>query len=127
MYTSVLFFAWLWYPLRKKVKALPWWGFVLTLVPMGLDGVTHTISDFYGIGQGFRYTNAWLAELTHNLYPATFYAGDALGSFNAWMRLISGILFGLGVVWFGFPFVAEAFSSTAEIIETKFHRAEIEL
>lgn len=38
MYTSILLFAWIWYPLRKKIKPLPWWGFLLFLVPMGVDG-----------------------------------------------------------------------------------------
>jgi hypothetical protein len=33
----------------------------------------------------------------------TFYAGDALGSFNSWMRLITGLLGGLGIAWFAFP------------------------
>jgi len=94
---------------------------------MGIDGITHTISDLYGIGQGFRYTNVWLAALTDNIYPATFYAGDALGSFNSWMRLITGMLFGLGIVWFGFPYVEEAFASTAKLLEVKFRRAELEL
>ncbi len=84
------------------------------------------ISDFYGIGQGFRDSNSWLAILTNNICPATFYAGDALGSFNSWMRLITGIPFGLGIVWFGFPFVEEAFNDTARLLETKFRRAELE-
>ena len=127
MYTSILLIAWVWYPLRKRVKPLPWWGFILLLLPMGIDGITHTISDFYGLGQGFRDSNAWLAALTNNLYPTTFYAGDALGSFNSGMRLITGILFGLGIVWFGFPFINEAFDSTARLLETKFQRAELDL
>jgi uncharacterized membrane protein len=120
MYTSLLFFAWMWYPLRKKIKTLPWWSFLLFLIPMGVDGITHMISDFSGIGQGFRDSNAWLAVLTRNIYSTTFYAGDAIGSFNFWMRLITGILFGLGIVWFGFPYLEEAFVGTAELFETKF-------
>ena len=127
MYTSILFFAWIWYPLRAKIKPLPWWGFALFLIPMGIDGITHTVSDFSGIGQGFRDSNIWLATLTNNIYPAAFYAGDALGSFNSWMRLTTGILFGVGIVWFGFPFVDEAFSSTANLFENKFRRLGIEL
>ncbi len=55
------------------------------------------ISDFAGIGQGFRDRNLWLAALTGNAFPAWFYSGDALGSFNSWMRLLSGLAFGLGV------------------------------
>ena len=127
MYTSILFFAWLWYALRRKIKQIPWWGFVLFLVPMGIDGITHMISDFFGIGQGFRDSNAWLAALTSNAYPVTFYVGDALGSFNSWMRWISGILFGLGVAWFGFPYLDEFFTETAATIKAKFQRADLEL
>ena len=77
---------------------------------MGIDGISHFISDLTGIGQGFRYLNMWLATLTSNNLPLTFYAGDALGSFNSWMRILTGILFGIGVVWFGFPYLDEAFS-----------------
>jgi uncharacterized membrane protein len=117
MYTSVLLFAWIWHPLRQKLKQIPWWGFVLLLVPMGIDGITHMISDLAGIGQGFRDSNAWLAALTNHAYPATFYAGDALGTFNSWMRWISGFLFGLGIVWFGFPYLDDFFMGTATTIK----------
>lgn len=127
MYTSVLVFAWLWYPWRKRIKPLPWWGFVLFLLPMGVDGLTHMVSDFYGIGQGFRYTNTWLAELTNYAFAPTFYVGDGVGSFNFWMRLITGLLFGVGTVWFGFPYLEAAFSDTARIIREKFQRAGLSL
>lgn len=127
MYTSVLIFAWLWYPFRKKIRSLSLRGFILFLLPMGIDGITHFISDFYGIGQGFRYTNAWLAELTNNVFAPAFYAGDAVGSFNFWMRLMTGILFGLGLVWFAFPYVETAFEGTAKSIRDKFRRAGLPL
>lgn len=104
-YTSVWLFAVLWYPFRRKVKPLSWLGFILLLLPMILDGVTHTVSDFAGIGQGFRDTNLWLAALTNDSLPATFYAGDALGSFNSIMRLVSGLLAGLAIVWLAFPYI----------------------
>ena len=42
MYSSILIFSWIWYPLRRKFGQLPWWGFILFLVPMGIDGITHT-------------------------------------------------------------------------------------
>ena len=104
-YTSVwlvaLLFAWF----RQKIKPISWQGFVFLLLPIILDGGTHLLSDLAGIGQGFRDTNFWLALLTNNAFPASFYAGDALGSFNSWMRLVSGILAGLGIVWFVFPYV----------------------
>jgi uncharacterized membrane protein len=113
MYLSAFFFTVLWWLNRRRIGRLPWWGFALLLLPMALDGTSHFISDFYGIGQGFRDQNLWLALLTHNAFPASFYAGDALGSFNSWMRLISGVLFGLGVVWFGFPYLDDIFGMRA--------------
>ena len=103
LYTSVWLFALIWFPLRRKVKPLSWWGFILLFLPMILDGGTHAFSDFAGIGQGFRDTNIWLVALTNNSLPATFSAGDALGSFNSWMRLLSGFLAGFGIVWLVFP------------------------
>lgn len=108
-YTSVWLFALIWRPLRRKIKALPWWGFALFLLPIALDGGTHMISDLAGIGQGFRDTNQWLAILTNNSLPVTFYVGDAIGSFNSFMRLITGLLAGLGIVWFAFPYMEESF------------------
>lgn len=119
MYTSTLFFGLLWYPLRRRIKALPWWGLVLFLLPMALDGGSHFVSDLSGLGQGFRYTNTWLATLTHNSFPLSFYVGDALGSFNSWMRLLTGLLFGIGFVWFGFPYLDEVFADQARISLTR--------
>ncbi len=104
-YTSIWVFAVLWLPFRRRVKTLPWWGFILFLLPLIIDGGTHTISDFAGIGQGFRDSNQWLAILTNNSFPVTFYAGDAFGSFNSLMRFISGLLAGLSIVWLAFPYV----------------------
>ncbi len=104
-YTSVWMFAALWYPFRRKIKTLSWFGFILLLLPLIMDGSTHMLSDFAGIGQGFRDSNQWLALLTNNSFPATFYAGDALGSFNSIMRFISGLLAGLGLVWLAFPYI----------------------
>lgn len=121
MYTSTLIFGLLWWPLRRRIKPLPWWDLILFLTPMGIDGLTHMISDLlYGIGAGFRYNNTWLALLTHYAFSTNFYDGNALGSFNSWMRLISGALFGIGVVWFGFPLLEEAFQQLAVTLEGRF-------
>lgn len=110
MFTSIWMFGPLWWPLRKRLRPLPWWGLILLILPMVLDGGSHALSDLAGIGQGFRDSNAWLAALTQHTFPATFYAGDAWGSFNSLMRLITGVLFGLGIVWFGYPYLEAAFS-----------------
>jgi uncharacterized membrane protein len=109
MFTSIWVFGLLWYPLRRRLPALPIWGLALFLLPMALDGTSHFISDFWGIGQGFRDTNLWLGILTNHVFGPTFYAGDAWGSFNSLMRLLSGVLFGFGIVWFGFPYLNDSF------------------
>ena len=50
-YTSIWLFAVLWFPLRHKVKPLSGWILALCLLPIAVDGGTHAISDFDGIGQ----------------------------------------------------------------------------
>jgi uncharacterized membrane protein len=120
MFTSLWAFGVLWGIFRKKIKPLPWWGFILLILPMAIDGTTHLVSDLAGIGQGFRDSNAWLAALTNHAFPAIFYAGDAWGSFNAGMRLITGVLFGLGIVWFGFPYLEAAFTNSAQVVDYKY-------
>ena len=114
MFTGIWVLGLLWWPARKRIKPLPFWGLLLLIHPLALDGTTHLISDFAGIGLGFRSTNLWLSSLTHNIFAPTFYAGDAWGSFNAWMRLMTGLSFSLGVVWFGFPYLDAAFGNTYE-------------
>lgn len=109
MFTSMLLFGLAWRPLKRWIPMLPWWGFILFLLPMAVDGTSHFISDLAGLGQGFRDSNTWLAVLTNQVFAPSFYAGDAVGSFNSWMRLLTGILFGLGIVWFAFPYIEEAF------------------
>ena len=117
MYSSVLFAAWIWYPLRRKLNSIPVWGLILFVFPMALDGITHTISDFAGIGQVFRDSNEWLASLTNYSLSPEFYTGDKIGSFNSWMRMISGTLFGTGLVLYGFPYLSEIFDNKIAIIK----------
>jgi uncharacterized membrane protein len=108
-YTSVWVLAALWSLFRRKAQPLHWTGFILLLLPLIIDGGTHAISDLAGIGQGFRDTNQWLVTLTGNFLPAEFYAGDTLGSFNSIARFITGILAGIGIVWFTFPHLEASF------------------
>lgn len=91
------------------------------LVPdsQGIDGTTHFLNDHAGLGQGFRYTNAWLAAAGGSAFPPTFYAGCALGSLNFWMHVLTSLLFGIGVAWFGFPYLDELFTSPCRLIAAK--------
>jgi uncharacterized membrane protein len=128
MYSSLLLWAVLFWPLRKRLRRIPWRGVTLLFLPMFIDGFTHMISDVTGgIGSGFRYSNSWLASLTGHAFPATFYSGNALGSFNSWMRLLTGILFGLGMVWLAFPILQRAFATMAGQIAAKFEATDLKL
>jgi uncharacterized membrane protein len=110
-YTSIWLFAVAWSPFRKKIKPLSLLGFALLLLPIIFDGGTHMLSDFAGIGQGFRDTNQWLAVLTNNSLTSSFLIGDALGSFNSWARIVTGFLAGFGIVWFAFPYMEASFGN----------------
>jgi uncharacterized membrane protein len=121
-YTTTWLFALVWWPFRRKVKRLPWWGIALLLLPIAVDGGTHFISDLAGIEQGFRQNNQWLALLTNNLLPASFYMGNALGSFNSWIRLITGPLASLGIVWFVFPYLFQMQTMTHELEEHNYKK-----
>ena len=110
MYTSILFDGLLYGLVRKQQKPLSFWTFTILLLPMIIDGGTHAFSDLVGIGQGFRDTNVWLQILTNNTFSTVFYQGDALGSFNSWMRLITGILFGIALVGFAYPYINDSFA-----------------
>lgn len=110
-YTSIWLAGFAWLPLRRMIKPLSWRRLALLLLPMAFDGGTHMLSDLAGVGQGFRDSNLWLAAVTGNSLPVAFYAGDALGSFNSWTRLSTGVLAGLGIIWFTFPQVEAAFGT----------------
>jgi len=110
MFTSMWLFGLLWWPARRRLKPLPWWGLLLFLLPMAVDGTSHFFSDLAGIGQGFRDGNLWLAVLTHRIFQASFYTGEAWGSFNSLMRLLTGLMFGLGIVWYTYPYLDKAFA-----------------
>lgn len=99
---------------RGVLLSPPVWLFV-GILPMGLDGFSHMINDIVAgfSGTGFRDTNAWLQFLTGNIFPATFYVGDALGSFNNLARLLTGTLFGLTTIGFLYPFVEIAMQDMA--------------
>ena len=113
-----VFLASVWYGLKRRgTRPMAWWAALLLAAPMAIDGGTHFVSDLAGLGQGFRDTNAWLAVLTSHAFPATFYAGDALGSFNSWMRFITGGLFGFAVVGFAYPYLDSALGTVSGLVQ----------
>lgn len=109
MYGAFLLGGLLFALVRHRLRPLRLRWYPLWVAPIFFDGVSHTINDF--TGWGFRDTNAWLAALTENIFPAAFYAGDALGAFNWWLRLLTGLIFGLGTVWLAYPYLERGFDT----------------
>ncbi len=107
-YGGWFLFSLLYALLRQRIRGLRWPIAALLLLPMALDGATHMISDLGGVTVGFRQSNAWLAVLTGNLLPPTFYAGDAWGSFNSLARLVTGLLAAFGLIFWLWPVVDRA-------------------
>lgn len=112
---------------RRRIKPIPMLVFFVLLLPMGLDGVSHTVSDFSGgLFDGFRYTNQWLADLTNNAFSDTFYRGDYFGTFNSWMRFISGIGFGIGMIGFFFPIIHIEMVRNWQLLDNKLRQYSAE-
>ena len=117
LYTGLWFGSLAFALVQRRLRPLSLWAYLALALPMAVDGTSHLISDLWGIGRGFRDSNEWLATLTSHALPAWFYAGDALGSFNSWMRLITGLLFGLGTAALLLPYLEQAFAQMREQLE----------
>jgi uncharacterized membrane protein len=107
-----------------QVPAAPWWPirvrwWLLALAPLFVDGFTHLLSDASRLG--FRDSNAWLVALTGNALSPTFYAGDAVGSLNWWLRLATGLLAGVASVGLAYPHLDAAFAGLRRSLEIKLH------
>jgi uncharacterized membrane protein len=122
-YSSIPLAGLLFWPIRNKLKKLSIVGFILLSLPMAIDGGTHMLSDMAGIGQGFRYTNEWLAQLTNSSMSAAFYTGTTWGSFNSLMRLLTGIMFGLGLAWFILPRLTQNSTNDYKMISSQAEEA----
>jgi hypothetical protein len=69
-------------------KPLPVWAFVLMLLPILIDGISHMLG---------------LRDITGEGYFGDFWLGSQVGSLNFWIRIITGLLAGLAAVWFAAP------------------------
>ena len=99
-------------PLRLR------WVFLLML-PLALDGLTHLVSDQSGLAGGFRYHNEWLAQATGMLLPEGFYRGDKLGTFNSFVRFISGLMFAIGMGGLIFPMIDQSMRRNGDVLGAK--------
>lgn len=83
MYTSIVAAGLLFALLRRHLRPISLKAAVLLLVPMLIDGGSHLLDDLLGLGlRG---------------------GGDAIGTPNFWLRMITGGLVGLAALLFLFP------------------------
>ena len=80
-------------------RPLPWQLFLLTLLPIGADGISHML--------GLRENNAWFDALSGGAFTG-FSVGDGVGTLNWWLRVVSGSLMGFCAGWLVFPWVQRA-------------------
>lgn len=78
-------------------RPLPWWGFIILLAPMAVDGITHML--------GLREP---MMDMVMDASFGSFYIGSQPGSLNWWLRIITGLLAAFGAVWFSFPRMTRA-------------------
>jgi len=121
MYGSALITTYIYILLHKRenYKPLARHWMILLVMPLIIDGTTHYISDFDSLIEGFRWDNAWFATLTGNAFPQEFYVGDNRGSFNSILRLITGILFGIGLMAWALPALNIYFERNANILRER--------
>lgn len=111
--------------LGKRAPRIPLWLWLAVgIVPLGLDGLSHLVNDLVAgtSGEGFRDTNEWLRVITFNLFPAEFYYGNMLGSFNSWARWVTGLLFGVTTVLAIFPVIQAGLLDTQRDLESQLAR-----
>ena len=106
----------------KRWQPARWnWRLLLPFVPLAIDGSSHGINDLFRLG--FRETNAWLAEPTAHVFAPSFYASDLVGSFNWWMRLLTGLLAGFALSWLVFPYLNKGFAAMERTLVSNEHEA----
>ena len=93
--------------------------FLLLLLPILLDGFSHTISEN---GSGFREVNQWARILTGGQLADSFYTQSTAGSLNWWLRIITGTLFGLGITWYLFTRFDDYFKNVRAKLEPRLRR-----
>ncbi len=111
-----------WAFMRQQPR-ITFYVLVLLALPMLADAISHMISD--NGGTDFRQTNEWAVTLTGGAFPAAFYQGTTLGTLNWWLRTLTGMLFGLGLVWWLYSYLSAQFKPMRAKIEPRLRKANI--
>ena len=95
-------------------------AFLLMTLPLLVDGFSHMASDLNG--NGYRQVNLWAVWLTGNFFSPTFYQESTIGTLNWWLRSVTGLIFGLGLVWFLFTYMSYRFTLIQLKLEPKLRK-----
>jgi uncharacterized membrane protein len=98
MYSSIVVAGLLFGLLRRRIQPLSLKIGGLLLLPILIDGLTHMADDLSGLG--FRG------------------GGDAIGTLNFWLRMITGALVGIAVLLSVYPRVERDLRGAAEKMQT---------
>lgn len=113
LYTPLFLGAILYALSGRRWRPVRWsWWLLLPYLPLLIDGLWHMLDD--ALGLNMRATNAWLVALSGNAFAPSFYVGDAIGSFNWWARLLSGLLAGFAFTWQVYPYLDRGFRAMAQ-------------
>ncbi|MBI3941769.1 MAG: DUF2085 domain-containing protein [Chloroflexi bacterium] len=114
LYTAIFIGSLLFGLVRRRLRPLRLkWFVLLGIVPLFIDGFSHLVNDVSG--WGFRDNNAWLVRFIGTPLDPGFLIGDAVGSLNWWLRLVTGLLFGFTAVWLIFPYIERGLEKTLAI------------
>lgn len=98
IYGGILLFGLLFAATGFRLKALPWWVWLLiAIAPIGLDGFSQLLS-----------------QPPLNLFP--------FRESTPTLRVLTGFLFGFFTAWFGYPLVEESMIDTRKLMQAKWDR-----
>jgi uncharacterized membrane protein len=100
IYGSIFIFGLIFSATGRRIKALPWYLWVLFgLVPIAFDGLSQILSQPPFAFLSYRESTPLL-------------------------RIITGTLFGVTTAWFGYPMVEQTMADTREMMKNKRERLE---
>lgn len=121
IFVGIFFGGLFWVLAGERPKVGPFL-FILMMMPLLVDGFSHRASE---TNMGYRNANQWAVALTGGVFGPDFYPGTTIGTLNWWLRTLTGLLFGLGLVWFLFTYFAIRFAAVRRQLEPKLRRAGV--
>ncbi len=111
IYGAILFFGVGFGLTGRKIKALPFWAWILIgIVPIGLDGVSQLISQAIQ-EPPLTFLQPYLGFISYR-------------ESTPFLRTLTGFLFGFSTAWFGYPLVEETMADARRLLYTKFSQIE---